>query len=535
MRNNGMSCRHAVGLAVLWSLLATPAVAQIPGLPTRAPAVETPSEADPLGRTTPRGAITGFIVAVRRGDPVAAARFMQIPGAQRSNAGRLANDLSEVMDRYLSQPFTAISDAPAGAADDGLAFDRERVGPLTINGESIDIILVRVADPEAGSLWLVSSETVARIPALHQSLEASWLERVMPAALVRVSAFGLSVAQWLALAASFVLPWPLWFLLSHALLAVLRATPLAIARGLSAWFGSIRRPLVVLFALVTHLILLRYIGVPLSFRISYGKVALVASIVALAWLALRLSGSSFERARALMDRRRQTSAKSLLLLGERFTNVLIVVVSIFGVLAAAGVDTNTALAGVGIGGIAIALGAQKTVENLLGGVFLLTDEALAVGDTCIISGRLGVIEDITLRSVRLRTVEQTLLSVPAGALSQASIENFTSRRTILAQTTLRLSYGPTAEDIRSLLAGLRRVLAEDPHVAAESSRVRLVDFGLRGVELEVFAYLLTPEVPRFLELREALLLRLAGVVEEAGCRFARPVEVVPPETPPTDS
>ncbi len=523
--------RLTVGLAVLWSLLAAPAFTQVLDLQTPAPAAAPTPEADPLGRTAPRGTITGFIVAVRRGDPVSAARFMQIPNAQRSNAARLASDLSGVMDRYLSQPFSAISDAPAGSADDGLAFDRERVGPLTINGESIDIILVRVNDPEAGSIWLVSSETVARVPEMHRALEASWLERVMPRALLRVSAGGLSAAHWLAIAASLLVPWLLWFALSRALQAAVSAAPLTRAIGLDVWYASIRRPLVVLLTLAVHLTLLRFIGIPLSFRISYGKIVLVASIVALAWLARRLSASSFDRARALMDRRRQTSAKSLLLLSERLVNVLIVVVGIFGVLTAAGVDTATALAGVGIGGIAIALGAQKTIENLMGGVFLLSDNVLAVGDMCAISGREGTIEDITLRSVRLRTVEQTLLSVPAGALAQASIENFASRTKILARTTLRLSYGPTAEEIRTLLAGLRSALAEDPDVEAESSRVRLVDFGIRGVEFEVFAYVLTPVVPRFLEIREGLLLRLASVVEQSGCRFSQPADVVLPESP----
>jgi len=105
------------------------------------------------------------------------------------------------------------------------------------------------------------------------------------------------------------------------------------------------------------------------------------------------------------------------------------------ILTLLGVETKTALAGVGIGGIAIALGAQKTVENLLGGIFLLGDRALAVGDTCTIGSRQGVVEDITLRSVRLRTLEQTLLSIPAGTLSQSNVENLSARGKILIQSS----------------------------------------------------------------------------------------------------
>ena len=144
-----------------------------------------------------------------------------------------------------------------------------------------------------------------------------------------------------------------------------------------------------------------------------------------------------------------------MLLGERLVQALVVVVAVIAVLTIAGVNTKTALAGLGIGGVALALGAQKTVENLLGGVFLLSDRALAVGDMCSISNRLGVVEDITLRSVRLRTLDRTLVSVPAGVLAQAGIENFASRDKILATTKLRLRY--TYQRPRRVDALLRRI------------------------------------------------------------------------------
>ena len=134
-------------------------------------------------------------------------------------------------------------------------------------------------------------------------------------------------------------------------------------------------------------------------------------------------------------------------LAERVSKVLVVVVAVFTALKVAGVDTTTALAGLGLGGIAVALGAQKSVENLLGGVFLLSDGALAVGDNCAIANREGIVEDVTLRSVRLRTTEQTLLSVPAGVLAQSSVENLSARQKMLIRTTLRLRYGTTADQL----------------------------------------------------------------------------------------
>jgi MscS family membrane protein len=221
-----------------------------------------------------------------------------------------------------------------------------------------------------------------------------------------------------------------------------------------------------------------------------------------------------------------------MLLGERLLKALVMLVAAFVILTIIGVDTRTALAGVGIGGVALALGAQKTVENLLGGVFLLSDRVLAVGDLCTISNRQGWVEDITLRSVRLRTLDQSLVSVPAGVLAQAEIENFATREKILIQTILRLRYGTTAEQLRRILDSIRTLMAENSSLEKETSRIRLVNFGREAIELELFAYVRTTEGSQFLAEREKLLLEVAVIVESAGSGFAQPTQFIYMEEKP---
>jgi MscS family membrane protein len=249
------------------------------------------------------------------------------------------------------------------------------------------------------------------------------------------------------------------------------------------------------------------------------------------FLVRRILTLGFARARRAVWGRDSTSTQSLMLLGERLIQVLVLIVAVMAILTIVGVNTKAALAGLGIGGVALALGAQKTVENLLGGVFLLSDRALAVGDTCSISNRVGVVEDVTLRSVRIRTMEQTLLSVPAGTLSQSNVENFATRRKILVKTTLRVRYGTTAEQLRTMLAGIRRLLAENSKIEMESSRVRLVDFSDRAVEIELFAYVLTADFLEFLAVRENLLLQVVTIVESSGSGFAQPTQFVYMDSP----
>jgi MscS family membrane protein len=155
-------------------------------------------------------------------------------------------------------------------------------------------------------------------------------------------------------------------------------------------------------------------------------------------------------------------------------------------------------------------------------VFLLTDRAIAVGDFCTISDRQGWIEDITLRSVRLRTVQQTLLSIPAGSLSQANVENFATRQKMLIQNLVRLRYGTTVDQVQGILDRIRELLHGHSMIEAETSRIRLVNLAADAVELELFAYVVTSDNNQFLAVRESLLLAVAAIVESSGSGFAIP-------------
>jgi MscS family membrane protein len=359
-------------------------------------------------------------------------------------------------------------------------------------------------------------------------MEAGWLERVMPRALVDSRLLGITLAQWIAWAASIGVPFLLFWLLSSVVGAGagrVIANPLK-HRLFDSWRTGLHWPIVVVATMAVHLGVMRLLGFSLRFRFLYARVALAGSVLAMTWLLWRVSALSLEHAAIRAQRRGEASLRSLLMLIERVVKAFIVMVALFSLLTIAGVNTTTALAGVGLGGVAVALGAQKSVENLLGGVFLLTDKVLAVGDTCCIANRVGTVEDITLRSIRLRTQEQTLLSVPAGILSQESIENFATRGKMLIQTSLRLRYGTSADQVQSVLDGIRVLLREDPELESSTSRVQLVAFSLYAIELEVFAYVLTADFARFLSVREHLLLRIAAIVESAGSAFAQPMPPV---------
>jgi MscS family membrane protein len=516
--------------ALLLSVLAHPIVAQTPG--SQAQKSEPPAQplTDPLGRSTPRGTLIGFMRAVEKND-ASAERYLEVTAGESPHALASARDLRNLIDRYLKEPLAKVSDLPDGTLQEGLPTNRERVGPLVMGDTIADITLVRVTDPQAGPIWLISSETLAQVPswsaAIVQSSSAhSWIERRMPKALLSRDIFGMSMAHWTVLVATLLIPFVLLVLLSGIAIRLAGAilNEPSRLRSINAWYAGMRWPLITFLTLsiqlIWMLISMRSLGFTLTFRVAYARVALVLCVIALAWVLRKFFTLRLERARLLVLEKDRTGTESLVLLGERLLRALVILVAVFTILAILGVDTKTALAGIGIGGIALALGAQRTVENLLGGILMLSDKAIAIGDFCNIANRVGVVEDITLRSVRLRTLDRTLVSIPAGVLAQSGIENFATREKILAQSTLRLRYGTSVEQVTRILSDIRTILAECPSVESATSRIRLVNFGAEAIELEVFAYVVTAGYNRFLEVREGLLLRIASVVEAAGSAFA---------------
>jgi MscS family membrane protein len=224
--------------------------------------------------------------------------------------------------------------------------------------------------------------------------------------------------------------------------------------------------------------------------------------------------------------RGHTGTGSLVLLGQRVAKALVVIAAALAVLGVLGFNLTTALAGLGIGGLAIGFGAQKTIENLFGGISLLGDEVIRVGDTCNFNGRVGTIEDISLRSTRIRTVERTELSIPNGALATMNIENLSRRDKFLFNPNLGLRPETTPDQLRYVLSAARRMLYQHPKVETVSARIRLSGLEQGWPVLEVFTYILTRDGAEFTAIREDVLLRLMNIVEDAGTGFTFPSQNV---------
>jgi len=204
----------------------------------------------------------------------------------------------------------------------------------------------------------------------------------------------------------------------------------------------------------------------------------------------------------------QAAAVSLVPLGRRSVKVVVVSLAALAALQNVGFNVTGVIAGLGVGGLAVALAAQKTLENLFGGMSIIADAPVRIGDYCRFGDSTGTVEDIGLRSVRLRTPERTVITVPNGVFAGLQIENYAARDRMLFSTKLALKPDVPLERLRALAGDLHALLVRHPDVDPQPARVRLVNVTASALELELFAYVRTGDVDRFYAVREELLLAL---------------------------
>jgi MscS family membrane protein len=202
-----------------------------------------------------------------------------------------------------------------------------------------------------------------------------------------------------------------------------------------------------------------------------------------------------------------------------------VIIALLAALSLFGLNVTTELAGLGIGGLAVALGAQKSLENLIGGVSLLMDKAVHVGDVCRIGDQVGTVEDVGLRSLKLRTLDQALLIVPNGSLAQMQFGNLTRRSKLLINQTFALRIETEVEQLRFVLDRVQTMLDQHPAIEAGTSRVRVTNFVGAAFELELVAYGKTGDWAQFTAVRQDVILKIAEIVEASGSRFAAPTQL----------
>ena len=501
---------------------AAPALQVLPGDPAQ-PVATTAGEAP----DSPRAAMRQFLARAREGDFERAARFLALDRRDSARGPELAQRVFRFIERRVSIHLDSISPLPEGDLSDGEPL-LDEVGRMFVALDSIvrPIELVRVVRRGETS-WAISRSTIATANEAYASLDSSWIAGRLPAPLLEDGPFGFPRWKWLGVFLGIALVGLLTLGLSY----VLRSLALAVARRTSATWDEelilrLRGPLRLFVASILAGLLPLLLELDAQTMESIWRVLRIVAVVAVFWALLRMVGVAELHLARKAWRTDRTNAGTIVPLVGRTLRMAIVLVAVLVAISQFGYPVGTVLAGLGLGGLVLALAAQKTVENLFGSVSLAADRVFRVGDWVRIEEVQGTVERIGLRSTHVRTLDRTVVKIPNGRLAEMRVESFGERDRIRFFTTLSLARGTSPSQMREVLRDVEALLTAHPLAWPEGIAVRFVGIGQYGLDVNVTAWFLTTNFGEFEVVRQELLLTIMEIVERAGTALALPSQVV---------
>ena len=481
---------------------------------------------DEFGRGSPRGTVNGYLEACREGDYKKASNYLdlrRIPG----DGPILARKLRTVLSRTLWVDVETLSQDHKGTANDGLPSYRDRLGTIDVKEGKVDILLQRVPRGDGVSIWKIAGVTVSQVPDLYAEFGYGVLERFLPKFFFDVQFLDIALWQWVGLLVLVLLAavasWLLAVVVVRTLGALVARTKTSIDdRLFAAAVGPIRLAIAVLIFQAG----LVPLGLGVEAMALFSAILSAFLIVAVTWLLILGTDVLSSIVEERLVERGQMGATVLVPPGRKAVKVIILLFALVAILSNFGFNVAALLAGLGVGGIAVALAAQKTIENLFGGVILYADRPVRVGDFCRFGDKMGTVEEIGIRSTRVRTLDHTVITIPNATFSNIEIDNITARERIRLLTIITVRYETSPDQLRYNLVEIRKLLYSHERIIPDTPRVRFINFGAYSLDIEVLAYVNTADWSEFLGIREDIFLRIMDIIEASGTGFAFPSQTL---------
>lgn len=496
---------------------------QIPGV-----SMQSNGQGSEAPKASPRSSVLSFLSAVREQDYARASQYLDLSGVrtseQQTRGSATAKLLADIFDHSPEFDLGGVSNDPTGNLNDELPDDRELIfrtpdGKLSIQMQR------RTPDSENSVSWVFTQSTVAQVALAEPVVSDSFIERQLPRWFTRLTFMRTPLWRWLALILSIMVTFAISKHLARFALRLLRpichrVDPQGVCDLNLMFLGPLRLILsAILFRMAIGWLPLSAMG-----RFYLERTAHILMALAIVWILSRTIDIFVRRLqRATVTAHSSLSRSALPLLSRIAKGGLFILAAIF-TLTNWGFDMTTVLAGFGIGGIAIALAAQKTIENLFGGISIVTDGPVKVGDFCKFGDRVGTVEDIGLRSTRVRTLDRTIVTVPNADFSSMILENYSRRDKIWFHPMLNLRKDSTADQVRNIMQAIHQILSKHPKVEIGGLPVRFVGTGSFSVDIEIFAYIATSNFDEFLQVQQELLLPIMDAISAAGTALALPTE-----------
>ncbi len=477
-----------------------------------------------LAPRTPRDAIQTFVGLAARGKLGDAAHLLdlsQLPEAeQRERGRRLARRLAAVLKRVHPGSYSRVSNDPAGAPERDVPFDEEVVASASLDAGSVQIRLARHPLTRGEPVWLVSAATTAEIDALYERHGYGWVGDHLPLVFVGWQLAGVQLWQWLGLALFLGGA----FLVGYLVSLVTRKLLLRLS-GLTSWrwddllVARIGSPLTLALAALALALALPVLALAKGPHELLRSGCKLTGLLALGWVLVRIVDVIGDQAFGYFKERKDDMGMAMVPVARKILKPIIAAIVLVVALQNVGMNVSGLLAGLGIAGLAISLAGKNTIENLFGSLIIAFDRPFKLGDTIKVGELQGTVEDLGLRSTRVRTVERTLVTIPNAQLADSRVENLSRRDRMRLFAKLGVRYETAPDQLRLIVDETKRYLLAHPRVWQESFSVRFVGYGESTLDLEVACYIATADWGEFTGIREAILLDLGSILERAGTQL----------------
>ena len=478
----------------------------------------------PAAARTPLDAMLGFRKYLRAGNFDVAAQYLDLRYVPDEIAAiepqRLAQALAFVWTKQNVLDISVLSDSVEGHLDDGLPNYRDQVGEVQLSETVVPVFLQRIPDSQGESVWRISNATVVRIPDMWEehgySDWAIWLSTTLPTFTLLGMTNWQTFSMFIALGLLWVISGLITRLMSWLSLRIPNKFPLAIQH-----FWALPMRIIVYVALLR--IAMEQLGLSITARV-YLKSSPLEYLAATVFIVALLTlwrDYKFRQLESSGDLYLTALLRPLILM----VKIIVVVVAMLAWAKNAGFNISTLIAGLGVGSLAIALAAQRTMENIIGAVTIYAARPIRPGDLCRFGDLKGTVEEIGLRSVTVRTLDRTRVFIPNAKFAADQVENISVRDRIRFLKHLQIQM-PTSEQLRVILGELREMLSAHPKVLPDTISVRLVDIEAATAVFRVDAGIMTTDYQTFLAIAEDLNLRIIETVHENGAIFSGPGQVL---------
>ena len=443
--------------------------------------------------------------------------------------------LKEVLDRIALPPYSAIPDAQTAKADDLM---RWRIPGTDIN-------IARVTEGDRSGEFLFSPDTIARLDEFYgrvknlpyrttttkdffesyittpgKLLPPKWLHWVweLPS-WARTPIYGqVTLWQWVGLFLSVLLG----ILIPCLYYRWQNRRPVPESLVWRAWRRLFGPTVIILSVMLVRYLAEDVINITGNVHAISVEILVAGFYLTAAWLAVVVGGGIVESIIASPRIDPKSLDANMLRVLFRVLSAVLAIVLVFVGAERIGVPVLPLLAGLGVGGLALALAAQPTIENLIGGVMLYSDRPVRVGDLCQFGTLRGRVENIGLRSTRVRSIDRKVITVPNAEFAKMNLINYSQRDRMLIRTTIGLRYETTPEQLRYVLVKLREMLIGHPRINMAPMRVRFIGFGAYSLDVQIHCFANTRLFPEMAAIREDVYLRAIDIIKEAGTDFAFP-------------